>query len=406
LALALIVPLSGCREITAFFPHMSEVTDLEVVQVLGIDRSSRNPEEFEVTIVAGIEVGTDGSEEGVEKTSEVITAYGATVYEAVTQLDVYTDKRQHLGYVDFLLIGEEIARQDISSCTDYFIRNHESRFSTKIFIVRDSTAREFLTKTTTKSQDVSAMLGNFDETISATSASEQLSSIDFVNMLDMETRVAVVPALRCEAHPGSNVAEGDAPHQTFAPAGYAIIKDFRLVDYIDLSYSLGYSILKGRMFTAPVSVFDKSGKLVGIEMLREHVKFKTDWRDGRLVGVRYDINLEGNITEQLGLGDIYSSESLTQISDAASRLVKTEIENVIKKTHDVGRDFLGIGEKVRMKNPVKWEYIAEWWNDIYPSVDIQVNVTCMILRPYDIREPNGYNVEDEIAGEKDGVNYA
>ena len=70
------------------------------------------------------------------------------------------------------------------------------------------------------------------------------------------------------------------------------------------------------------------------------------------------------------------------------------MEDVIKTSKDLKTDCIGLGEKIRMQNPYKWEKIKDKWTEIYSELKIEVQVESQIVRSYDIILPNGYQGKD------------
>jgi len=383
---ALLLTAAGCSGEMNVFPKMSEVADLEIVQALGIDRTEDGL--IEVTIVANTTSASSGEGSG-EESLEVVSVCALTVNEAVAELNIKTDKRQHFGSVDYLLIGEAAARDDIVKHFDYFTRDHESRFSAKVFIVRDSTVKDLLSKTASvKQRNIIFMLENFDETVRTGSSTLLMPAIELVSMLDSETGIAVVPAIKYQEY--EHAQDEETAGVTITPAGYSIIKDFKLTDYIEPDIAMGYNILTGELNNAPMSVETEDGCIVSLEILREKIRFDTFWDDGLIRGVKFQIYVRGSIVGQSGRANITTPDRLAEIEEKAASQIRETISSVLIKTREIGRDCLGIGDRIRMKNPVKWDGIADEWNDIYDSIEIEADVSFLVLRSYDINEPNGY----------------
>jgi hypothetical protein len=55
-----------------------------------------------------------------------------------------------------------------------------------------------------------------------------------------------------------------------------------------------------------------------------------------------------------------------------------ELQKVIAASKRLGCDFLGIGEALRMRHPLRWELIREHWREIYLSTPVKINVNSEI----------------------------
>ncbi|MDR0838833.1 MAG: Ger(x)C family spore germination protein [Oscillospiraceae bacterium] len=393
LLVAQLALCSSCIDTHNVLPEMSEIGNFAVIQVLGIDKKG---DEIEVTLVAARNGAGGGEGSDGKRVTEIMSFSGATAVDAISRINSFSDKRQHLGYVDFLLIGEDAARDSITKYLDFFTRDHESRYSTNVFIVRGDTAKSFLRETASEERGIDEGLENVSKSVDALSDSRMLTLIDLVSMLETPYCATVVPALSSVDTGYGEMVGGEMPEKTFKPDGFAIIKDFRLADYFDAEIACAYNGLTERIHTAPICVTDARGHYVSLEMLHNKLKFDTVWEGDTLKGVKYDSLIYANLTEQLNIDDIYGRDALSRIETAAAEKLRAEMDAVVKKSKQVGQDCLCIADLVRMKNPVKWVKLdmENRWGELFPRLDIDVAVTCRITRTYDLREPTGLYRKD------------
>lgn len=385
-ALAMCLALSGCGG-GGILPHMKEISDFEVARVFGIDKAD---DEIRVTLVAD-RTSVDG-ESGGGKITEIVSFTGRTVIDAIADMDRHSDKRQHLGYVDFLLIGEDAARDGITKYLDFFTRDYESRYSTNVFIIRDGTAEDFLNATASEERSVDAALANVAEEIDRLSSSQFLRIIDLVRVLTTPNQATVIPALKTTEIDFGKMVGGEMPDSTFVSDGFAFLRDFTLVDYYDTPLAMAYNFLVDKGRGAPRSVPDREGNLVALALRCEEIDFTTTWDGDTLTGVKYDVRLFANINEQQGSNYVYSADALAALAESLNRSVKADMDAVIAKSQALGQDGIELARRVRMKNPVRWDRsgIADRWSEVFATLNIEVEVSTNLRRTYDLREPIGY----------------
>ncbi|MDR1064856.1 MAG: Ger(x)C family spore germination protein [Oscillospiraceae bacterium] len=366
-----------------FFPYMSEISDFEVVQVIGIDKKDGG---VEVTLMADRE-GAPGGEGGDGKSVTGVMSFdGPTVFEAINKMNMYSDKRRHLGYVDFLLIGESAARDDLVKHLDFFTRDYETRYSMDVFIVRGATAKEFLRKTATANRRMADVLTNIDESVKALSNSRMLRLIDLVIMLSEPNEAAIVPAITYKDTSFAELIGAEKPEKTAVPDGFAFIRDHRLTGYYDDGLARAYNAITGRAHASPLSVRAADGEYAALEILQYDIGFDTCWDGGTLTGVSYDITIRANLTEQLGRENVFTKREMGILESRAAERIRGELKAVADESARLGRDGIELARRVRMKNPVKWEAIAEDWDEIFPELDVRIDVQCVVSRSYDLRE--------------------
>ena len=59
--------------------------------------------------------------------------------------------------------------------------------------------------------------------------------------------------------------------------------------------------------------------------------------------------------------------------------------NLISKTqHELQSDILGVGSKIHQKDPKKWAAVNGYWEEIYPTLEFEVDVKVQINSVGDI----------------------
>jgi len=147
----LLLNLTGCKH--SFLPPRKEIDDLQLVQVIGIDKLSYSTNDCMLTVASkNLEVGgsqeqsggTDGSSGGSKSKALVLTSTGKTFFDAARNIQTHSNKTIFWGHSQYYLIGEEAAKDNISKYIDFFTRDHELRIDSKVYIVKGSTAKDLI----------------------------------------------------------------------------------------------------------------------------------------------------------------------------------------------------------------------------------------------------------------------
>ena len=394
IALVFLLMLSGCER--RFLPTMKSIDTYEVIRVLGVDKSGEDPLKMDVTFIAEIPHPSAKSEAsgGTSTSYELTTITADSVFEAVRSLSLHDDKTHHLGYVDFIIIGEDAAKDDLAKYVDFITRDNDLRFSARFFIARGTSAEHFLHSTTSVSKYVADSLESFEYVINDLSSFRFVNCIDLINMLDNKRAAAVVPAVKCEKYEKEQLFGGTLPDCEPLPYGYAVLKDGVLLGYFDPGYSRGYNFLTQRVYSSPVNVTDMNGNLVALEIIDAQVKTKVRFDGGVLVGAAYKIRVQANFAEQHSRGYIFDERGIDDLSEKLSEVIMRETGEIIGKSMEYGLDCTGLGKKIRMRHPLKWDSIKDSWDELYSTLKIDVSVVSSIARVYDLREPNGSERSD------------
>ena len=144
-------------------PNRIEITDLELVRVIGLDNETKN--NAQITFVrnklnpsksnssedssdpSGSKENSSSNDKSNQDASLAITIEGKTFNEIFRKAQTYTEKEIPGGHIDYFLIGEKTATSDIIETTDFIAGDSELRFSGRVYIVKGSSAKDFLDKT-------------------------------------------------------------------------------------------------------------------------------------------------------------------------------------------------------------------------------------------------------------------
>ncbi|MCL2408645.1 MAG: Ger(x)C family spore germination protein [Oscillospiraceae bacterium] len=386
-AVLILLSLAGCDK--NFMPTGAEITTFEIVRVLGIDKSEENPNEVGVTIVAE-RAEQAGAEDFGSVTYEIITATGATAFEAVTKLRNKSDKKHAFGYVDYIIFGESAVKDDLTKYVDFPLRNPEFRLSPNVFVAKGGTAKDLLAEASSEDVLIVDSLDNLSTGINLRSDVKRVRLIELINMLNREDVAAVLPALGGREPEDEKLLGGDLPEKRLYAAGYAVIRDFKLAGYFDDDSARGYNYLTNLLRTSAYSVSDGCGSHAGLDVLSAGMEMIPRFADNRLIGVTCIVHVNAGLTEQRSQVNLNTEAGLEYLSRELSRTIEAELESAVEQSKDFGIDCFGIGERIKLRHPYRWRHIESRWRKVYQGLDIDVVAEATVRRAYALNEPGGF----------------
>ncbi|NMA96401.1 MAG: hypothetical protein GX974_10210, partial [Clostridiales bacterium] len=200
LIISSLVFLNGCN-FGAYFIERREIRDLEFMRVMGIDKSLEEPDSIEITLLYLPDSGSGGGngEGGGDKESgnvRTIRSKGLTVFEAIRDAEMYSEKHMHISHVHATLIGEEAAKEGLIPYIDFISRGFRMRLKQNIYIIKGSTAEEFMDGATKMHYILPDVLKHFETICTMTSTSRMVQLIDLLNMTDFEYSGVIIPAVK------------------------------------------------------------------------------------------------------------------------------------------------------------------------------------------------------------------
>ncbi|KIL40483.1 hypothetical protein SD70_12940 [Gordoniibacillus kamchatkensis] len=130
------------------------------VLALGVDKSKEDSNKYRVTLKLGIP--SPKIEPGKAK-SQIISQESESVSDAIRLLKSKVDKELDFGHTKMLVIGEALAKEDVTSAIDFFIRRRD--IQNIAFMAVGSPDAEAVLKITPKSERLpaNALFLSFDE---------------------------------------------------------------------------------------------------------------------------------------------------------------------------------------------------------------------------------------------------
>jgi len=335
IALSVIAVISRDR----YFPRMTEITLAEPVFIIGLDRHN---DDAQVSIVyEKIEAADEGGGDMNQKYTDF--AISSSPAGALEVLKKRFPREMAVSTAEYFLIGEEAAREDFNSYTDFLAKNNNLRLTASVFIVRGEAldAGEILTET--KTLDI---LRNYGEYSGIGAISSKLM---FYELLSLQA------SLNSFAVPALVIKENQDGEKIVVPSGYAVIKNGALAGFLEAGAARGYNIIRNKSVYSIVEL-TKINSAIRLENAKCKISF--NWDGNALTGIVIDVTL---FTD-----GAYNKE--------ACRVIFGELQKVINASKKYSCDFLGFGEFLRMRHPVRWERIKDNWEEIYSQIPVKINV--------------------------------
>lgn len=389
----IVIGSAGCKR--DFLPQRQEIDDLQLVQVIGIDKSVDNPKNPMITIASKklTEPEGQGSPENSGESSRsqggkalVQSSQGKTLFDAVRNIHTQSDKTMFWGHTRYYLIGEEAAKENIARYIDFFTRDHELRIEAKVYIVKGSTAKELIEQVNKTDFFILDKLDSLGQNIKLLSTSEEMKISDLMRFIDIHHGSARVPCLELV----SRESEGKKQVLDMESFGYAIIKDLKLAGFIGRDISRGVNLITNNVDSSIVVVRDLSGQDVSLEIIQSNTEVIPHFVGDKLTEVTIKAKVTSNLGEVQSQTEVMNEESILYMETQQSEILKSDMEAVLKKVLEYESDCLNICDKIRLKRPVKWHKIEKQWMQIIPEIKFNILVESQIERTYDLREPSGY----------------
>lgn len=354
----------------------SEVADLKLIRVLAIDG---NDDEITLTACSG----------SSSADKEVIIA-GTTEKSLSAAINSLrrsaTNQEPYFAHVEHFIINEDAAMSDklLGEVLDYINRSLETRIDTNIYIVRDMSARELILSAAEKNGAAAGMLSFMKQVVDETTSGYVFGCGEITaNLAASGTALIQAVRLNTEDELGENAGG------KIDPAGLAVIKDAKLVGFLNDDETRGACIIGDVANYSVIDIDLNSGDRVSLGMKEVGAEVLPVFNGDTLEKIEIKVKVSANI-EQCGPGVEISSEKVrAELRDKLSQVQKYRLESTIKISKEMGIDYLRMGEKIEFRHPIKFSKIKDKWQSVFVNVPFEIKVETKIERTYDIENmPN------------------
>ncbi len=390
-ALPLCLMLCGCKNLTV---GRNELSQLVFPNVSAVDKGSEG-----VTITLASEkdsqgdIGGKSSGEGgtsAQQNENIIQATGKTIMEANRSVAAFSNKDLHWGQNEYIIVGEEAARQNLSKYLEFLIRDHENRLTVAVIIAKGVSGSEIVYAMNGSKGGVAAKLEELFENKGELSLAEKTDLRTLFNTLDSKNTASVIPAVSLTDKPGQNTesAGGQSAQneKLLEMKGFAVIKDEQMLGYVENNMALAYSIIKNSVSSSLIVIEDMTGNEVSLEIINTRAENSVTFTDG-LPSIKIKVTVEFNIGEMTGKADIFDKKNTDYLEQQMNAAITDALEQVIAYGQDNNADFFGFSEMIFRKHPVKYEKIKDRWQEIFPDMQFSVEVKSVANRSYNIKTP-------------------
>jgi spore germination protein KC len=373
-ALLLPVPLlflSGCSGF--IYSDYRPTEGIELIRAIGIDYDQ------------GTIYVTAGSGEGsMETAPKLIKGEGPTMDMALSQIQKNSAKAEAVfSFTEYVLIGEEAARQGIQGYLDYIERSPQLRMKTAVLIVRGTTAGEMLSGVLSGKLSAPDILTSLESYMEDAAVGTVFTCDEIATSLS-ERGGALVCAVELIS---SQEETEDKPEKMISPSGYAVIKDGALSEFVDTDTAQAVTALLGDVSMMYLTADDGAGGKLGLRLTDIKRKFQPVLTDGRLTAVNVTVVGDLHIEEVQNDVDILSDEFRRRVESETGEAVTLKLERAIRQAQTVGVDYFDISGELQRSHPLKLRTLEETWPENFPETTFNINVSLNLERTHDIAEP-------------------
>lgn len=363
----LLVLLPGCW-------NRRELNTLAIVQAFGVDRTEDGQISVSLQILKPSEFKTSTTEKaGGSKGVWVVTGKGETVFDALRNVSMQTDRKAYFSHNMVYILSEEIAREGISDVIDLFLRDAEFRETPYIFISKGK-AEDIIRSEHEQEKFSGQAIEKLAKMTFAASKLPSIRLIDLLKNLVSKTNDSIIP--------GIDLVKGGSetsPKSLVELEGTAILKKDKMIGWFGPTETRGVLWILGKVKSGIIIVPTPGDetKKSGIEIIRATSRIVPEKVDGNLV-ITVNIHAEGNIGEEMGSADLVKPESFKELEKRMSLVIEDEINSAVVKAQKWDVDIFKFGTEVHRQFPQEWPELEKNWAEEFQKIQVNIIVDAKV----------------------------
>lgn len=318
----------------------------------------------------------------------VRTGRGATPASAERSILLELPRKPVWTLADTILIGENIARLDITLFTDRMGRSLVIREGASVFLAYQCTPEDIL-KIQVPPEDTTgvAVQRLIRGQQNQLTLYRPVTTSEFLRKISSAGIEPVLPQVVIETADGKEQLKLN---------GLAVFRGRQMVGSLSEFESRGYRFLtdaslRGGLFSVPAPGIDqnnplRSGLQHTLKMLYSQVDVKPLVVENQLV-MQIHVTAEGNLYELASTDYKITTASIAAIEQSANDKIRQYMEACIQKAQLYQSDILGWGEQIQHTNPMLWEQLGQDWPAAFSTLPYQVDVDYRLRRTYLPEDP-------------------
>jgi Ger(x)C family germination protein len=306
-----------------------------------------------------------------EEKVNVISTEAYNIFDAMHKLSTKIEYVFYLNHLKVLALNENVATNEkhMRQILDGIYRDFVANKNVQMILVRED-GKNVLT-TAVKTRGLSSVEGTLNTLLQNIQSSTMFSPKTVANFI-FDTDISgasIIP-----------IAMTD--EDEIAIEGGAVFKNYKLIGYIDGMTNRNIAYLTNRVDKDGFRTVYKGSDLT-LMITNIHSKPKLISSSNNNIKVRMDVKIEGHIHSYV-IGDDTHIDKKEIIEDIQNQVAK-EYEEDFKKTIALIQkqykvDILKIGDHLRKFEPKVWKRVKDNWDEIYPEIDIELDVKVYIRR--------------------------
>ncbi len=370
--------------------NRKEVEELAIVSAIGIDKVTiKGQDKFRITYQVVRPTAFAKQKEGGSKQppSLILSSLGMTLNGAAYNLESRSPRWGTLAHCKVILLGERLVKEDgLNEVVDYLQRNRDIRMRNWVVVAQGEALTVMQAEPELEkmlSQEIGGMMSITGPRLAKASI---VDLKEFLLNLTKPGKEAVASTLQVFTPEEKKFRPGGPPAAPPSPSvrllGTAVFKKHKLVGYLREKETTGFTHILGKTRGGAISVRLPGHKDYDVAYVRTRTTANIEPEiTGGKIRIKVRISDEGDLGEYEEVHIKATSEDLRNLEKLVGEAVKREARLALDKSQkEFKSDIFGFGDIIHRKYPTEWHKIADRWEEIYPEIEVSLEVSAKIRR--------------------------
>ncbi|MFI8708546.1 Ger(x)C family spore germination protein [Bacillus sp. NPDC077411] len=361
-----LLPLTGCWD-------RIETTEMAIVLTTTIDKSKDQTKvSVQVLIPKGEKSAGQAKAGGDDKSTIVRTALGKNVSDAMSKIQAKTPRELFWGQCRVYIFGEQAAKEGLHDEIDFFVRHPEPRNRSYLFVSEGDAAHLLTLQSPLEGYIGKSLRKLVDERMGPV-----VTLKDFQQMVTGEAGGAILPYINTKN------LEQIEEKETLGPIlETSIFKKDKMIGKINSEMTKGLLWLRNEILEAVVAVKPQGEtETITMELTQEHTDIAPKIENNKWK-ITANIRTEGSIVENATNLDVMKPEINKMIQKKLAKAIQQRLNQTLEKVQkEMKTDVFHFAEAFERKYPDKWDKVKDRWDEIFPQVEVGIDIKAYVRRP-------------------------
>ncbi len=314
----------------------------------------------------------------------VVSASAPSFVQAGRRLSLTLPRKPLWSMANTAIIGEKLARKDISLFADTATRNPRIRYNVLLFLSKGVTPEDVLNiEVPPENYSGTALEKIIQNQTGQAGIYIPITMKDFLNRSAAPGIEPVIPQI---------VIEENKDQKQLTLQGMAVFKGRKMIGSLDEQQTRGLALLKTDAIKKTIfNINSPLGSQENEEMntpdilALELTAYQTRINpiiNGENIIMEIEIEAEGNIIEDNNTRELGTPETLRKVEQAASQDLIMKVQGCIDQAQALDSDILGWGQIISRSYPQTWQNIESSWPEMFAGIKYDIQIDYKLRRTY------------------------